>query len=172
MKGLKIRVPQLPIMVDTYRAFGSEAVALAVTELYTAVKTGVVDGCDDPPAVLFYRRLGEVTKYVTMLNSIDIEWAVVFNKETWDSYPADVQDLLERCIHESSSRASWEEMMFWDKAVWLCEIEFGTKVYFPTSEEIQQFRDAAASLREKYAKKVGLGFANALYKQVGLPQVK
>lgn len=65
-KSLKYRVPKNAVMVDTYKAFGSDPVPLAWSETLTAVQTGTVDGGDLTIDVMYSQKFHEVAKHVAM----------------------------------------------------------------------------------------------------------
>jgi TRAP-type transport system periplasmic protein len=65
-KPLKYRVPKNVVMVDTYKAFGSEPVPMAWSETLTAVQTGTVDGGDLPIDVIYSKKFYESAKHVAM----------------------------------------------------------------------------------------------------------
>ena len=65
-KPLKYRVPKNVVMVDTYKAFGSDPVPMAWSETLTAVQTGTVDGGDLPVDVIYSQKFHEVAKNVAM----------------------------------------------------------------------------------------------------------
>jgi len=63
---LKYRVPKNVVMVDTYKAFGSDPVPLAWSETLTAVQTGTVDGGDLPIDVIYSQKFHEVAKNIAL----------------------------------------------------------------------------------------------------------
>lgn len=65
-KPLKYRVPKNSVMVDTYKAFGSDPVPLAWSETLTAVQTGTVDGGDLTIDVIYSQKFHEVAKHIAM----------------------------------------------------------------------------------------------------------
>lgn len=65
-RPLKYRVPKNVVMVDTYKAFGSDPVPMAWSETLTAVQTGTVDGGDLPVDVIYSQKFHEVAKNVAM----------------------------------------------------------------------------------------------------------
>jgi tripartite ATP-independent transporter DctP family solute receptor len=67
VKGLKIRLMQVPIHIETYRAMGAAPTALPFSELYTAAQTGVVDGFENAIGTLYTSKLYEVGKYLDTL---------------------------------------------------------------------------------------------------------
>ena len=66
LKGLKMRVMQSPVQVDTYTALGAAATPMAFGEVYTALQTGVIDGADAGPADVEIEKFYQVTKYMTL----------------------------------------------------------------------------------------------------------
>lgn len=67
MKGLKIRLMQVPIHIETYRSLGAAPTAIPFSELYTAAQTGVVDGFENAIGTLYTSKLYEVGKYLDTL---------------------------------------------------------------------------------------------------------
>ena len=63
-KPLKYRVPKNVVMVDTYKAFGSDPIPLAWSETLTAVQTGTVDGGDLPIDGIYTQKFYEVAKHI------------------------------------------------------------------------------------------------------------
>jgi tripartite ATP-independent transporter DctP family solute receptor len=63
---LKYRVPKNVVMVDTYKAFGSDPVPIAWSEALTATQTGTVDGGDLPIDVMYSQKFHDVAKNVAM----------------------------------------------------------------------------------------------------------
>ncbi len=65
-RPLKYRVPKNVVMVDTYKAFGSDPVPMAWSETLTAVQTGTVDGGDLPLDVIYTQKFHEVAKHIAL----------------------------------------------------------------------------------------------------------
>ena len=68
MKGLKIRVINDPVMIETINTLGALATPLPYGELYTALKQGVVDGAEQPPVALYTMKFYEASKYFSLTN--------------------------------------------------------------------------------------------------------
>lgn len=66
LKGLKIRVGQTAIMMDTIRALGASPTAISYAELYSALQAGVVDGAENPMTAYLNNKFYEVGKYYTL----------------------------------------------------------------------------------------------------------
>ena len=63
---MKYRVPKNVVMIDTYKAFGSDPVPIAWSEALTATQTGTVDGGDLPIDVMYSQKFHDVAKHVAM----------------------------------------------------------------------------------------------------------
>ena len=61
---MKYRVPKNVVMIDTYKAFGSDPVPIAWSEALTATQTGTVDGGDLPLDVIYSQKFHDVAKHV------------------------------------------------------------------------------------------------------------
>ena len=101
MKGAKIRTPQAPIMVDTFKAFGANPTAMAFSEVYTAVQTGVIDGLEGIPEFLDQNKMYEVAKLWTETGHNTTCNAFCASEKMFTKYPKDVQDILLSSIDES-----------------------------------------------------------------------
>lgn len=66
MAGMKIRVPNSPMFIATFEAFGAAPTPLALGEVYTSLQQGVINGLENPLPVLYNGRFQEVAKYLTL----------------------------------------------------------------------------------------------------------
>lgn len=65
LAGVRIRVPEVPVYVNTFRAVGANPTPMAWGEVYTALQTGVIDAVENPPEGLVVGGMHEVTRYVS-----------------------------------------------------------------------------------------------------------
>lgn len=63
LRGLKLRVPELEVYIKAWQAFGSNVTPIPFTDMFMALKLGVVDGQENPLATVFASNLHEVQKY-------------------------------------------------------------------------------------------------------------
>jgi TRAP-type C4-dicarboxylate transport system substrate-binding protein len=94
-KGLKIRTAN-PFVTDALKSFGAVPVTAPVTETYTVLERGVVDGTVVPWEGLGIFKLDDLTKFATKLSFYTMTMMVVMNKAKWDSLPQDVKDVIDR----------------------------------------------------------------------------
>lgn len=104
LKGLKIRVPVTPLWVSAFKALGAAATTINLNELYSALQTKVVDGQENPLALIDAFRVYEVQKYCSMTAHVwDGNWLVA-NDRKWASLPAEVQEVIARNMDETTVR--------------------------------------------------------------------
>jgi tripartite ATP-independent transporter DctP family solute receptor len=101
LKGLKLRTPEEFVNVETFKALGCNVVAMPFTELYLALKQHVVDGQENPLANIYYSKLYEVQKYLTITNHIYANSLLFTSLDTWNKIPKDVQEVMIGAAAES-----------------------------------------------------------------------
>lgn len=94
IKGLKLRVPEGPIFVDTFTTLGALATPIAFTELYSALQLGVVDGQENPPAHILTQKFYEVQKYVSRTGHIYLSSPVLISNAALAKLTAEQQKTL------------------------------------------------------------------------------
>ena len=82
LKGLKIRMPSIPIWVDVWKEVGTLPTVIPAGEIYLAMKTGQVDAHENSLVSPYSRKLWEVQKYIIMTGHVSFPWHWVASK-TW-----------------------------------------------------------------------------------------
>jgi tripartite ATP-independent transporter DctP family solute receptor len=85
LKGLKMRTPPLENIVKTMEALGASPTPIPFPEVYTSLKTGVVDGQENPYVNIFTGKFFEVQKYLSEVNYIYIASPFVVGLEWWNN---------------------------------------------------------------------------------------
>jgi tripartite ATP-independent transporter DctP family solute receptor len=102
LRGFKIRVPVSPMWTSLFKAFDSAPTSINASEMYTALQTKVVDGQENPYAVISNFKLYEVQKYCSVTNHMwDGFWTLI-NRRAWDRLPADVQQIAAKHINAAA----------------------------------------------------------------------
>lgn len=111
MKGMKIRVQQSDMWVAMMQALGANATPLPYAEVYTALKTGVVDGAENNWPSYDSSRHYEVAKMYSQTEHSMAPELLVFSKRVWDGLPKDEQDIIRKAAKESVPymRKLWDE---------------------------------------------------------------
>lgn len=101
MKGLKIRVPQTQIMMDTVAAFGASPTPISYSELYSSLQTGVVDGAENPPTGYVSNNFNEVAKYYTKNNHVYSPGVIVMSEISWNKLKPEDQKIIKEAMQET-----------------------------------------------------------------------
>jgi len=94
LKGLKFRVIESPLMIDTFKTLGTSPTPLPFTEIYNALQQKVIDGQDSPLYTSVLMKFTEVNKFATITNHILTECLTVVNKAFWASLTPDQQKIF------------------------------------------------------------------------------
>ena len=100
--GLKLRVIQNPLFIDTFTALGASAQPMPFPEVYTALEQGVVDGQENPLATILASKFYEVQDNTVMSNHIYSVWALLMSKKFWDKLSPDEQQLITEAGKEAT----------------------------------------------------------------------
>jgi len=101
LKGFKIRVPVSPLWTSMFEAFGAAPASINFSEVYTALQTKVVEGQENPLAIISTAKLYEVQKYCSKTNHMWDGFWFLANKRAWDALPADLRDIIARNFNKS-----------------------------------------------------------------------
>ena len=94
LQGLKLRTLQSPIFIDMFGALGANPVPLPFPELYTALEQKVVDGQENPVAVVAFAKFNEVQKYLSLTRHTYGAQSFMLSKKTWDKLSPDEQKVI------------------------------------------------------------------------------
>lgn len=87
LKGIKIRVPEGEVFVETFKALGAGPTVISFGELYSALQLGTVDAQENPPAHILTQKFYEVQKYVSRTNHIHLASPLIMNKALLEGMP-------------------------------------------------------------------------------------
>lgn len=148
LAGLKMRVPPQEIYVRTAAAFGASAQEMPATDIYSALKTGVLDGQDNPPANIWDYNIHEVQKYMTITYYSTGPDPLIVDLVWYSGLPTDLQEIFDQ--------VSIDAMAYSDKLNRESESEYIARlgdyleVEILTADEIQAFRDLAGPVYQSY----------------------
>jgi tripartite ATP-independent transporter DctP family solute receptor len=94
MDGIKLRVMQNNVFIDSFKTLGANAVPLPFSELFTALETKTVDGQENPYNTILSSKFYEVQKYLTVTNHVYSPWIVLVSKKYWDGLSKAEQKVL------------------------------------------------------------------------------
>ncbi len=101
-QGLKIRISGSKIADLYFRTLGAQPQILAFSEVYQALQSGVVDGCENTPSNYYTQKFYEVQKHITVSNHAHLQYAVITNTKFWTGLPPEIRAHLERAMDEAT----------------------------------------------------------------------
>ena len=99
--GIKLRVLQSPVFIDTFNTLGCNTVPLPWPEVYSALEQHVVDGQENPVTNVQFASLYEVQKYFSFTKHIYSPQSFLASKKTWDKLTDTEKNILIEAEHEA-----------------------------------------------------------------------
>jgi len=94
LKGLKIRMPAIPIWVDVWKELGTLPTVIPAGDIYLAMKTGLVEAHENSLVSPYSRKLWEVQKYIIMTAHVSFPWHWVASKVWFDKLDPKDQEII------------------------------------------------------------------------------
>jgi tripartite ATP-independent transporter DctP family solute receptor len=94
MKGLKIRTMGLDTHKAIISSLGGQPAAIAWSEVYTALQTGVADGQMNPVPIIAFAKFEEVQGYLTLSGHLFAPYVWVVNQDFWNSLSDSEKDVV------------------------------------------------------------------------------
>jgi tripartite ATP-independent transporter DctP family solute receptor len=108
VKGLKIRTAPNPAHLLAFRLLGANPVAMPFTEVYLALKTGTVDGQENPINLIYTMKFHEVQKYLSLTGHAYTAANVVMNLKKYQELKPEQQKALHEALREA---AAWQRKL-------------------------------------------------------------
>ena len=98
-KGFKIRVPVSPLWTSMFKAFDAAPASINFSEVYSALQTKIVEGQENPLALISTAKLYEVQKYCSLTNHMWDGFWFLANRRAWEKIPADMREIVAKNIN-------------------------------------------------------------------------
>lgn len=105
MKGLKVRVMEQPVYIDMMKAVGASPTPMAMSELYTALQKGVIDGQENPLGHIATKKFNEVQKYLSLTGHTYASEPLLISKQAWNKLTPEQQNLIRQAAIDTRD---WE----------------------------------------------------------------
>ena len=151
--GLKLRILQLPLFIDVFRELGVNPLPLPFPELYTALEQKVVDGQENPPNTIYYSKIHEVQKYLSLTNHVFNPQSLLISKKTWDAMSPAEKDVISQAAKEAAIYERKESREQTKKSIELIR-QAGVAVNEISPAEIERIRQKVKPVVDKYSKEI------------------
>jgi TRAP-type transport system periplasmic protein len=153
-QGVKMRVMQNPIFLDTFKNMGANAVPMNFGEVFAALETRTIDGQENPFVTIETSKMNEVQKYLSVTRHAYTPFMVLFSKKIWDGYSPEEQKVLTDCATQARDvqRQTNREL---NQKSFASLREKGMQVNELPEAEVARMREQAKPIYEKHAATIG-----------------
>ena len=153
-KGLKVRVPENDVFKAMAESWGAKPTPMNFNELYLALKTGTVDGQENPLPTIKSGKFHEVQKFIILTGHIMTPRLVVVNEAFWQKIPATDRKVVEDAL---KTHMAWADAEIQKQEVALLD-EFKAAGVTIVQPDVESFRKATmAVVPAKFEAKWGKG---------------
>lgn len=148
LDGVKIRLQQVPIMIDSYRALGASPVAMPYSEVYAAAQSGVIDAVENTASGVYTPKFHEVMSYYSLLPVFINTCVLYMNGGKWKALSPDQQSLISSAAAEANEVIS-KTIADKDAEALAKMKDYGIKTY-EGPFDLASFRKAVEPVYQKY----------------------
>ncbi len=148
LKGLKIRVQNSSLAIDTIKALGATPVPLPYGELYSALQQGVVDGAENNIPSYYSSRHYEVKKVYSYDKHTMVPDVLVVSASVWDS----LTDEQRKVIREVAKETVKQQETNWNNYVEKSITELKNQNVTFVESDISKFQEAVKPVYDKFRK--------------------
>ncbi|HEY1459029.1 MAG TPA: TRAP transporter substrate-binding protein [Casimicrobiaceae bacterium] len=103
LQGIKLRVPEGKWRLKMFQAYGANPSPMKLSEVFTALSTGVMDGEENPLTQIYSQKFQEVQSYLSLTGHVYTPAFVAVGTRRWATLPADVRKVLEDTAKETQA---------------------------------------------------------------------
>jgi C4-dicarboxylate-binding protein DctP len=165
-QGLKIRISGSKIADQYFRVVGSIPQIMAFSEVYQALQTGVVDGCENTASNYLTQKFHEVQKHITVSYHAHLQYAVIVNSKFWNGLPADVREQLTKAMNEATDYTNSIAQTENDDSLAEIKKSGKTTLHYLTEEQRKAWQTAMAPTYKWAKGRVGQEVLDLLAKEL------
>ena len=158
-------MPGNPLWVTLFKTLGAAPTPINFGELYAALQTRIVDGQENPLALIQSAKLYEVQKFIALSGHIWDGHHIFANATRWSGLPADVRDAITAALSDAAVKERQDIQSFNEKA----QAEMQAAGIAFNKVDTKPFRDAlrTAGFYSEWKTKFGAEAWSLLEKSVG-----
>lgn len=151
VKGLRLRLPENPLWIEVWGQLEPVATTVALSELYSALQTGVVQAQENPLETIVQNRLYEVQDYVILTNHVRDVYKIQISDQVWQR----LSDEQKQIVQEAATEAALfgDSLLEASEAAYLEELrEAGTTIIEPDLEPFQTALSGSRDIADRILK--------------------
>lgn len=150
VKGMKLRVPSLPIFVETWQAVGARPTPVAGAEMYLALRQGVVDGQENPLDTPLALSLWEVQKYLVLTGHVfSVGWPYL-SGQVWQNLTPETRKVWLDTWKEVAAEMKGDVTKIEQECISTWKSKGGVII----EPDVESFREATKEVWKKFAPQV------------------
>ena len=154
LDGVKLRTMLVPAHVATFEALGANPTPMNFGEVYSALQQGVIDGQENPIAIIDSQRFYEVQQHLSLTGHVFTVYIPVVSQIFFEGLSEEHQQLLRDSMQAAADYQ--QDLVNAEEASQLQEIrDSGVEVVELTAEQQQVFAELTESVRAEYRDEVG-----------------
>ena len=153
LKGMKVRVMESEVHIETWKALGANPTPMAFSELFTALQQGTVTAQDNPLVTDYDNKFYEVQKYIILTNHVYTPYLLMMNKDKYDSLTDEQKAIIDEVGKYGVEVQRTQTAIYNDEAAGKMA-EAGANVIKLTDEELGVFRESVSGIYDLIETKV------------------
>ncbi|WLH65744.1 TRAP transporter substrate-binding protein [Pseudomonas sp. FP2300] len=164
MQGLKIRVIQSPIYLETFSALGANPVPMAFPEVYTGLEQHTIDGQENPFTVIEGNKFYEVQKYLSVTGHIFNPQSLIISQKTWSRLNDDEKAMIRAAAAEAQTFQREVTAASMDKAKATLAAAMTVNEISPAEKD--RLRERVKPVVDKFAKSLDGDLVKTMYEEI------
>lgn len=166
LEGMRVRVMQNDIFLDTFSTLGTNAMPMAFGEVFTALETGTIDAQENPYVTIDTSQFSEVQEFLTETRHAYTPFMVLFSKPIFDTYSAEEQQILRDCAVEGQAVQRQASRELSQQSLDRVQ-EAGMQFNQLDPAEAERIREAVQGVYEAHADTIGRDVVDAMQAALG-----
>jgi tripartite ATP-independent transporter DctP family solute receptor len=151
MQGLKMRVPPQLVYVLTAQIFGASPQEMPASEIYGALRTGVLDGQDNPPANIWDYNIYEVQDYMTVTHYSTGPDPFIVDLEWYEQLPVELRTVFDAVAVETMQRS--DNLNRTAEEAMIRKLDDVLEVNYLRGDELQPFQELAQRVYDNFVER-------------------
>lgn len=158
IKGLKIRVPEIPPIIAAWKAMGTNPTPMAWGEVYTGLQQNVIEAQENPIPFIHAGKIYEVQKYIAITNHKYEYVLIAMSNKAWLKLNAEQQKAVKEAAAEATK---YENQLVFEKSDLLLK-DLQAKGMKVTKPDTTDWAKQARTVHKQFAEKYGIDLYNKI----------
>ncbi len=165
MSGMKVRVMENPVFIDSFQALGALPTPLPYPAVYESIQTGIVKGAENDSSGYRNMKFFEVAPYYSLTSHLIITKPLLVNPDFYENLPADVKEVFDECVAEATEyqrtlfQTNFEKDLEWLEAQGVTVTE---------DVDISKFRERMTPVWDEYKDEFGAELLEDIKDELGI----